>query len=112
MISSATIFPIKSLIYCAGAGSSKNDGGFHLIYYGERKIKVVDVLILDLVYLDPNCPCAWLTDVPNRVLRSGIARVTSFFQILPFTNHHAQQYLEDTLCDLLREKPVMQLQTD
>ena len=64
----------------------------------KTKIKVIDILMLGSVYfltLDLQPPT---TDEPGRVLGSGIARVTSFYQVVNFTNHHAQAYFENTLC--------------
>ena len=64
------------------------------------KIKVIDILMLGSVYvtcLSDNC----VADKIDRVLASGIARITSFYQVVAFTNEHAEEYFKDTLCTSL-----------
>ena len=63
----------------------------------KTKIRVIDILMLGSVYCYPGFPKT-KTDESDRVLGSGIARVTSFYQVVHFTNHHAQVYFRDTLC--------------
>ena len=64
----------------------------------KTKIKVIDVLMLGTVYVSLHIIKFCFNNV-YRVLGSGIARVTSFYQVVTFTNENTETYFKDTLCE-------------